>query len=147
MPKSKYETHVKPYLERIRGMCLDMTEEQIIEALGIGKSAWYRYKNEHEELREAVKKSRLELIAELKSTLIQRARGFSYTETKTILDGDGNIIKQEVYERFCPPDQAALSMLFKNYDENWHNDDAATLELKRKQVEIMKQKADDAAYD
>jgi len=37
--KSKYETHVKPYLPEIEKWCNTMTEAQICKRLGVGKSA------------------------------------------------------------------------------------------------------------
>ena len=38
--KSKYETHVKPYLPEIEKWCSTMTEAQICKRLGVGKTAW-----------------------------------------------------------------------------------------------------------
>ena len=34
----------------------------------------------------------------------------------------------------------AAHLLLKNLDPNWHNDDAETLDIKKKQVELQKQK-------
>jgi hypothetical protein len=49
------------------------TEEQIHKHLGVGHNAWNNYKNEHEELREALKISKEGLISQLEQTLFQKA--------------------------------------------------------------------------
>ena len=67
----KYATHVEPYLEEIKQMCLTMTEAQIADTLGVSISAWKRYKNSYEELRAALKKGRTALVMELRSTSVR----------------------------------------------------------------------------
>ena len=69
MPKDKYGSHVKPYLGDITKWCGTMTEKQMAEKLGIAYSSCCKYKNDHMELSEAIKKGRQNLVAELKSTL------------------------------------------------------------------------------
>jgi hypothetical protein len=70
----KYETHVKPYMDLIKSMRIDgHTEEQIMKVLDIGHTAFNRYKNQHKELREALKISKETLIAKLEQTLFQKA--------------------------------------------------------------------------
>lgn len=72
--KSKYDTHVEPYLDLVKSMRIDgHTEEQIHKRLGIGHNAWNNYKNEHEELREALKMTKEGLVAKLEQTLFQKA--------------------------------------------------------------------------
>ena len=57
--KNNYETYVLPYLPQIEDWSRTMTEAQIIEKLGIGKTAWYGYKKAHAELAERIKKIRI----------------------------------------------------------------------------------------
>ena len=132
---NKYETHVKPYLEEIKKWCQTMTEKQIARKLGIAYSSWCLYKNDYSELSETIKKGRQSLVVELKSTLIERAKGFQYTEKKVIKVG-GEVVREEIYTKSSLPDVAALNLLLKNYDrENWAND-PQTLELKKKELEL-----------
>ena len=43
--KSRYETHVLPYLQQIQEWCQDLDERQIaVERLGIAVSTWENYK-------------------------------------------------------------------------------------------------------
>lgn len=136
---NKYETNVKPRLDEIEQMCLTMTEKQIAEALGVGQSAWCDYKNKYTELSEVLKKGRFKLVQELKSTLIRKAKGFSYSEKKTIKEG-GQVVREEIYEKASLPDVAALNLLLKNYDrENWANDPQA-LEIRKKEIELQERK-------
>ena len=80
--KGKYDTHVKPYLSEIQKWCNSLTEEQICKRLGVGKTAWNEYKKTHSELAEAIKNGRSDLVSDLRSALIQKAKGYDYTETK-----------------------------------------------------------------
>lgn len=72
--KSKYESHVKPNMNVIKSMRADgYKEEDIADYLGIAHSTWYKYKNEHSELVEALKISKQILIADLEQTMFQKA--------------------------------------------------------------------------
>jgi hypothetical protein len=71
---SKYESHVKPYLDLVKSMRIDgYKEKDIHDVLEIGHNAWNKYKKEHEELREALKISKETLIAKLEQTMFQQA--------------------------------------------------------------------------
>ena len=138
---NKYETNVKPHLEDIKKWCLDKTEKQIAGILGVGYSSWCDYKNKYPELSDSLKKGRNELVADLKSILIKKAKGFNYSEKKIIKEG-GVIVREEEYQRASLPDVAALNLLLKNYDsENWANDPQA-LSLKREELELHKKQLD-----
>ena len=143
--RSKYETNVRPNLEKISEMALTMTEAQICQVIGVGHNAWIRYKDEHEELRSALKKGRAQLVAELKSTLIMKAKGYEYTEKKQIFK-DGVLVSEEIYTKYAHPDTGAAHLLLKNLDDSWRNDDMETVKQKRRQLDIAQQKADDAEY-
>lgn len=140
--KNKYFTHVKPHLDKISYYALTMTDEQIAKALGVGKSTFAKYKAEYVELQEALKNGRARLVAELKGTLIQKARGYHYTETKTIKE-NGIVVREEIYSKYAQPDTGAAHLLLKNYDEEWSNDPQLQklkereLDLKEKRIEEM----------
>lgn len=122
-------------MKEIEEWALEKTEEQITQILGVGLSNWNKYKNEHEELRNALKKGRDSLVKELKSKLIMKARGFHYTESKKITE-KGVVVREEIYDKYCQPDVAALNLLLKNYDkENWSND-PQMLRLKERELEM-----------
>lgn len=146
--KNKYETHVKPYFEKIKKWYLTKTETQIAQKLGITVQSWIKYKNQYPELRELLQDSKEDLVDELKGILKKKAQGFYYTETtKTIIKEDGKEIKKiEERQRYAQPDTGAIHLLLKNLDDDWHNDDRQTYELKKKQIDIMQQKADQTEW-
>lgn len=137
---SNYESRVKPHLEKIRQMRTDMTEEQIAKTLGVDYSTFRNYKKQHPELQEALVKGQRELVMELKSTLIKKAKGFDYVEKKIVRQG-GKITKEEEYHRTALPDVAALHLLLKNYSTDWH-DDPQMYELKKKAQELEQKKVE-----
>ena len=146
MPKTrgrpnKYETNVQPHLEEIKKLCLTMTEKQIAEHLGVAYSSWCEYKNKYSELSESLKKGREALVHELKSTLIKKAKGFQYSEKKTI-KVKGKVVREEIYTKSSLPDVATLNLLLKNYDaENWANDPQA-MKLREKELELREKQAE-----
>ena len=148
--KSVYDERIKPHLEDITKWTQTMTDADIVKMLGVSRACWCKYKAERKELKEAIKKGRELLIRDFYSTLIRKAQGFQYTEKKTVKERDasGNLVvtREEEYTRTALPDVAALHLLLKNYDmENWAENPQA-LELKRQELEIQKQKADNAAW-
>lgn len=141
---NRYKKLVEPYLSQVSEMSLTMTEEQIAHTLGVSLSTWKRYKKQYEPLRTAIKKGRKDLVKDLKSTLIRKARGFTYEEKKTIkvITDEGVLVpvKEEIYTKYATPDVAALNLLLKNYDkENWANDPQA-LALKERELDIKEKK-------
>lgn len=132
---NKYFSNIQPYLEEISKMALNMTERQIAEELGVGYTAFNDYKRKYPELTEALKKGRKALVIELRGTLIKKAKGFQYSEKK-ILKDNGEVVREEIYEKTSLPDVAAINLLLKNYDkENWAND-PQELELKKKELKL-----------
>lgn len=136
-----YDELVAPYLEEIKQMALTMTERQIAETLGVSYSAFRKYKEQYAALKDALKKGRRQLVMELHSTLIRRAKGFQYEEVKTVEEG-GKVVRREVYTRTALPDVASINLALKNFDpDNWANDPQLIrirekeLELREKQIE------------
>jgi len=139
MPRTnKYDEYVKPHLKDIRKWVLDLNERQIAEKLGITQQSLEKYKKEHPELKEALIQGRKDLVIDLKDSLRRKARGFYYTEAKTtIKDDNGKKVEViEKHEKYAQPDTGAIHLLLKNLDEEWHNDDAFQMEMKRLQAEL-----------
>lgn len=147
MAKSKYDSHVKPHLDKITKWTEDLTDEQIAARLRISRKSFIEYKKQHPELVEALEKGKKRLVVELKETLKKKAKGFYYEEVKTVKihnpDSDAEpewIEKVEINRKYAQPDTGAAHLLLKNLDPTWRNDDAETMKLKKQQVEIQKQK-------
>ena len=73
---TKYDTHIKPFLEEIKQMYeLGYTELEIYKTLRIGKDLWIKSKKENKELKEALNqekrvKKELENLIAFKETIL-----------------------------------------------------------------------------
>jgi hypothetical protein len=136
---SKYESRVKPYLKEIKEWRVVMTEEQIAETLGISYSSFRSYKNKYEELQQALEIGKRHLVADLMSTMIKLAKGYSYDEVEVIED-EKNGKTKKVKTRVQPPNVVAIDKLLKNLDpENW-TDKPREVDLKEKEFQFQKEK-------
>ena len=146
--KTKWEALILPNLEKIPDMAIEMTQGQIADALGVSRSMWDNYKVIHPELAAALDKGKEKLVQELKDALRRKALGFHYDETKTTQRkaGSSTQVTIEKYDRYSPPDIGAIHLLLKNNDPEWRNDDYETMQIKKKQVDIAQQKADDQTW-
>lgn len=143
--RSKYEMCVAPNLDKVREWISDYTERDIAKMLGVTQQSFENYKKQYPELQEALRKGKEELILDLRNTLKKKAKGYYYTETKTVTreeNGKKTTITEK-YEKYAQPDTGSIHLLLKNLDPKWHNDDEQTMELKRRQVEIAEKKAED----
>ena len=166
--KSKYDTHIKPHLNWVEQMCQTMTEEQIAKSLGVSVSTWCDYKNKHPELTETLKRGRQCLVADLRSALIRKAKGYEYTESKVTSEevtwpkemydalleagfgpeeiATSRVVRTEVHRKQMAPDVAAINLALKNYDKgNWWNDPAA-YDLKREELELKKKQIEEGQW-
>lgn len=76
MAKSKWETHVKDKLILVEGWARNgLTDEQIAEKLGIGKTTFYKYIQEYSELSELLKKGKEVVDTEVENALLKKALG------------------------------------------------------------------------
>lgn len=139
---NKYIENVLPRINEIPDMALTMTEKQIARALGVGYSSFFAYKKKYPELNKALRSGREHLVQELKSVLIQKARGFRYEE-RSIIKENGEEVREEIKIKQALPDVAALNLLLKNYDrDNWSNDPQMQrirekeLELRERQIAL-----------
>lgn len=159
--KAKYPIYIKPYLEQITEMAKTMTEKQIADCLGVSYTGtWAQSKQDYPELVEAIKKGRECVVSDLKSSLIKKAKGYEYTETKETVESvkwpeemytallekgftpkqiaSSRVVKTEKTVKHFQPDVAAINLGLKNYDkENWAND-PQMLELRKQELEIRK---------
>lgn len=148
---SKYDTHVKPYLDKIKAMAeKGLTQAEIAKALHIAESTFQDYLTKYPELSEVLKSKDMQpLIDNLENALIKRALGFEYTEVKKYVtkDEDGRErTHTEIYKRYQPPSETAIFGALNRFDPNYKKD-AAYYELKRQELELKKAIAKDGAFD
>ncbi len=123
--KSKYDSHVKPNLDKIKGLRLQgYTEEQIAKEMRVAYSTFNEYKLKYPELLEALKEGTEELILELEKSLFMIAKGgYEIKDTKTIKEDTGRLDKQgnkqykirvEESKKTAQPNMGALAFSLKN---------------------------------
>ena len=149
--KNKYDTHVKPHLKDIPKWFETMTEGQIAKKLGIAPSTFELYKTKYPELVDCLSRGKEILIDDLKDSLRRKAKGFYYMETKrTYMETENGeqigAVRIEQTEKYAAPDTGAIHLLLKNLDENWRNDDKATMDLKREKLQLDKEKSEVNAW-
>ncbi len=167
---NKYETHVKSKFEDIKKwLQLGATEREIAKNLGIAESTFMDYKNKYSEFSEFLKENRKKPVEEIKAAMLKRALGFQYTEKKTVkqraefpdwvkdkleaLDIDVDklerpiLIRTEEMLKTALPSETAGLILLKHWDKDkngkakWTGD-PASLEIKKEELEIKKQQAE-----
>ena len=119
MAKSKWEDK-KDELTLIEGWARDgLTNEQIAENLGIGKTTFYKMIKEHSELSEHLKKGKEVIDYEVENALLKRALGYKYEEKtyESIYDKELDIHTERLTKRVTKqvaPDTTALIFWLKN---------------------------------
>lgn len=120
-------------------------EKTIAANLGVHVGTWEKYKAQHAELREAIKRGNRVIVKEVEDALVKRALGYTYTEKKIYRkkDASGRVTEhQEIHERHLPPDVGAACFILKNKDkENWRNDPVLA-DLKKMQLDLQRQIAE-----
>lgn len=139
-----YAELVLPRLAEITEWIGVTDEATIARRLGVSARSLGKYKNEHPELREALRKGRESLVEDLKVSLKKKARGFSFTETKTTVrqENGKKVTVVEKFDRYSPPDTGAIHLLLKNLDPKWRQDDRETMDLKAKKLKLEEKKTD-----
>lgn len=172
--KSKYETHVKPRFKEISLWAENgATEKEIAKNLDVHFSTFIEYKKQYSELTELLKKSRKSPVEEIKAAMIKRAKGFQYTEKRTIrqyiefpddmkelLDHVGVdtagfekpvLVRVEETLKTALPDVGAGLVLLQHWDKDedgkskWSRD-PAKLEIQKEELELKKQKQENESW-
>ena len=161
---SKYELEIVPQLDDIeRWIRAGFSERDVAKKLGISWASFNNYKNKYPAFLDRIKKARHGPVDDVKAALLNRATGFKYTETKTVIEyeewsdemlqifkdmgldadtiGKRRMVRTEIYEKQALPDPASCLILLKQWakDEGWTND-PQQLELRRQELELRKQK-------
>ena len=82
--KSKYETHILPYLELVEAWFRDgATEREIAKKLGVAYSTFQTYKTEFPDFSDSLKKSKELADVQVENALFKSATGYEYEEVRT----------------------------------------------------------------
>lgn len=121
------------------------TNQEICDALGIGKTAFYEYAKKSAEFAEALKKGREISVGNIENSMYNAAIGGvkkvkKYMKVRRVQYEDGkklrewDDIKEYEEEEYIRPDTTAAIFLLKNWAH--YSNEPASLELRRKEVEL-----------
>lgn len=150
--KSKYETHVKPYLKKIEEWLNNgASEEQCALALGLCYSTFNNYKRKYPELKAVCEKPRIGVVVDLRSTLVKKALGFTYEEKEQYIKQEVDPVTKQpigkptmhtrIVTKQALPDTTAIFGALNMYDEEYCKD-RKQYELKRQELELRQLSAE-----
>ena len=148
MAKSKWE-EVKSKLILVEGWAREgLTDEQIANNLGRNVTTLYRYKNQHSEFCESLKKGKEVVDFEVENALLKRALGYNYTEKTyetSYNETLGEYVKtltKEVTKQVAPDTTALIFWLKNRKPEKWRDkidlEDKANEETLEKLDKVLK---------
>lgn len=149
--KSKYQTNVEPYLEKIREWKkIGATDQKICQVLGISKTVFYEYLQNYPEFAEVRKKGTAEFCFDLRGELAKLSKKHTLETKKQYIKVDqetGNKTQYtEITTREVDADPAAIHLLLKNLDKEWSND-PQNFSLKQQELELRKAIAKSQNFD
>lgn len=119
MAKSKWGD-VKSKLILVEGWARDgLTDEQIAKNLGISKDTFYRYKKEHPDFSDSIKKGKEIVDYEVENALLKTALGFEHTYKDQKVTKDGDVIDYEHTEYIAPSNTAQIFWLKNRKPKQW----------------------------
>lgn len=146
MVVSKYDTHVKPFFNKIE----QWLEEELVpdyviaRRLGVTKERFSHYRNKHEELKDLLVKGRQNFTFTAYNALGKRVTGYTHTEVKTVtrVDAKGNeTVTTEEVQKHIMPDVGAIALYLKSRKAlgSWDEDfkQAQTHKI-NEEIKIMK---------
>lgn len=122
MAKGVYEEWIQgDGLLKIKGWARKgLTNDQIAENIGINRDTLYSWAKKYPDFADALKKTKEVTVYEVENAMLKAAKGYFVTETKTITNKDGKVIRIEKNEKWIAPNTTAQIFYLKNKDpENW----------------------------
>ena len=118
MAKSKYETHVQPYLDRIKiWVSKGATQVEIAEKLGISMTALKHWKGRYEPFKTALEAPQGDVDDLVEAALLKRCMGYDYEEVtrwQTIGRGGELIWLEKRSTKHLPPDPSSIQFWLAN---------------------------------
>jgi len=116
MAKGKYQEWLTPEgLTKIQGWARDgLSEEQIAHNMGITRPTLWKWKENHDNILNALKKGKEVVDREVENALHKRAMGYKYKEKTYEPDENGDMVLKKVIEKQVAPDTTAQIFWLKN---------------------------------
>lgn len=116
-PKSSFNEKLSDTFARLTAD--GKTLEEIAEVLGVSTRTLNRWMGKHQELRLAVRESRLIADELVEAALYSRATGYSHPETKLFAHEGIVLSKEDVIKHYPPDTQAAMFWLRNRQPARW----------------------------
>ncbi len=113
--KSKYTRRVPAKAKKLAKK--GGTDKEILAALRIGKTTFYRWQEEHREFREALKAGKETADQDVEAALYRRAVGYDLLEVTSEPVGEGRrqkLVVTKTVTKHIPPDPASMIFWLKN---------------------------------
>ena len=116
--ETKYDPVLTPKLAESYAM-EGCTDTEICDKLGIGETTFYVWRNKHEEFREALKRGKEPVNADIKASMLKTAFGYFVEETETTTTYDPQTremtsVRKTVKKRYIAPNATMQLFLAKN---------------------------------
>ncbi|NYB73405.1 helix-turn-helix domain-containing protein [Sedimentibacter hydroxybenzoicus DSM 7310] len=123
MAKGKYKEWLEPdNLLRLEAWARDgLTDEQIASNIGINVKTLYDWKNKYSNICNALKRGKEVVDIQVENALYKRAVGYSYLETKTEKDLDGNVKTTQTIKEVAPDVTAQIFWLKNRKPSEWRD--------------------------
>ena len=126
-----------------------LSEAQMIKNIGVGKTSWEKYKKDHSELAEVLKKGREVQVTEVENSLFKLATGYYYYVDEAIKvkdPGGGEHVEVVRLKKHKPPETGAMCFFLKNKDsKNWA-DNPQMIDIKRKELGLRQKESEFKAW-
>lgn len=118
---SKFKPEFVDQARKIAG-AYGATDKELADIFAVSLSTLSLWKIEHPEFSDALKIGKDAADARVKSSLYQRATGYSYDAVKIFMPAGAKDPVYAPYTEHCPPDTTAGIFWLKNRDpENWRD--------------------------
>ena len=150
--RSNYYTNVQPYLAKIDEYLKGgATEKQVADVLNVAYSSWNNYKKQFKEFDDICRKPRVNLVLDLRGSLVKKAMGFTHKvqramKLKEVIYDNGKRLREteriEFYdeETYYPPETNAIFGALNIYDPEYVKD-KKNYDLKKEELELKKELA------
>lgn len=144
--KDCYAEKVAPHLDDIRRyVSHGVTEKQLCEFYGVGRTVWADYKKKYPELTETLSRARVICKTELVNRAYMVAIGYEYEETTTVTytDEKGKVTggKTTTVTKYSKADANMLQFLLINRYHDEFARDPQILEIRRELLKLKEQVA------
>lgn len=139
---SQYANKVKPYLAQIETYVrCGVTEGDICEYYGVGKTQWAQYKKDYPELTETLLRARETQKENLLDNAYRVAMGYFYeeTETSTVMIEGKPHTKTKTVRKYAKPDTGMIQFLLINRFSSEFARDPQMVALRKKALELAEQ--------